>query len=93
MLSFLGAGLGCWLAGVSILSVSGASLHRFGLEAALSELVLSGRAAIGDLLNDHCWSCEATARSAIVAGRWSRRVEEGDEELLSAGGSGCWYMK
>jgi hypothetical protein len=65
MLSFLGAGLGWLLAAVSIRSVSGALSHRMGLDAVLLEPDLSGRVAIERFSNVHCWSCEATAVSAI----------------------------
>jgi hypothetical protein len=66
MLSFLGVGLGWLLAAVSIRSVSGASSHRMGLDAVLLEPDLSERVASERFSKVHCWSCEATAVSAII---------------------------
>lgn len=73
MLSFLGVGVRRSGEVVSIRSVSGVSSHRFGLEAELSELDLSGRVA--GFSKDHCRSCEATATSTMFAAG-ERNVEQ-----------------
>lgn len=52
---------------VSIRSVSGVSSHRFGLEAELDVLDLSGRVVCVGFSNDQCWSCEATVTSTIFS--------------------------
>jgi hypothetical protein len=67
MLSFLGAGLACSGEAESTRSVSGVSSHRMGLDAELSEPDRSGRVSSEGFSKVHCWSCEATAMSAIVS--------------------------
>jgi hypothetical protein len=47
--------------------VSGASSHRLGLEAALSVLERWGRATTAGLSKVHCFNCEVTATSTMVA--------------------------
>ena len=68
MLSFLDSGLDSSREEVSIRRASGASSHRFGLDAELSEWDLSGRVALAGFSKPHCESCEATATWAIFAG-------------------------
>lgn len=83
MLSFRGSGLECSVEEARILRVSGASLHKFGLEAELLVLDLSGRVTKADFSKVHCWSWEATATSTMLycrKGRNGKNDRQADRE-------------
>lgn len=70
--SFLVEGLEVGAAAESMRRVSGASSHRLGLEAALSVLERCGRATTSGLAKVHCFNCEVTATSTMIAeGEWN----------------------